>query len=62
MRYANLYAPGRDLTPYGMKVEDTDTLVDVMRTLERTSDYRARRAEIAAFNARSRYPEARASR
>ena len=25
VRYANLYAPGRDLTPYGMKVEETDT-------------------------------------
>jgi xanthine dehydrogenase large subunit len=53
VRYANLYAPGRDLTPYGMTVEETDTLHEIMRTLERTSDYRARRAEIAAFNARS---------
>ena len=26
VRYANLYAPGRDLTPYGMTVEETDTL------------------------------------
>ena len=50
----NLYAPGRDLTPYGMTVEDTDTLADIMRTLERTSDYRARRTELAAFNAGSR--------
>ena len=55
VRYANLYAPGRDLTPYGMTVEDTDTLVDVMRTLERTSDYRARRTELAASNAGSRF-------
>ena len=31
VRYANLYAPGRDLTPYGMTVEDTDTLHDIMR-------------------------------
>jgi xanthine dehydrogenase large subunit len=54
-RYANVYAPGRDLTPYGMTVEDTDTLHDIMRTLERTSDYRVRRGEIAAFNARSRF-------
>ena len=53
IRYANLYAPGRDLTPYGMAVEDTDTLLDILRTLERTSDYRARREDIAAFNARS---------
>ncbi|HKH33844.1 MAG TPA: molybdopterin cofactor-binding domain-containing protein, partial [Beijerinckiaceae bacterium] len=55
MRYANLYSPGRDLTPFGMVVEETDTLHDVLRTLERTSDYRARRGEIAAFNAGSRF-------
>ena len=53
VRYANLYAPGRDTTPYGMVVEETGTLLDIMTTLERTSDYRARREEIAAFNARS---------
>jgi xanthine dehydrogenase large subunit len=53
VRLANLYAPGRDLTPYGMEVEETDTLHDILRDLERTSEYRARRAEIAAFNARS---------
>jgi xanthine dehydrogenase large subunit len=55
MRYANLYSPGRDLTPFGMVVEETDTLHDVLRTLERTSDYRGRRGEIAAFNAGSRF-------
>jgi xanthine dehydrogenase large subunit len=55
VRYANLYRPGRDLTPYGMTVEDADTLHDIMRTLERTTDYRSRRAEIAAFNGRSRF-------
>ncbi|MFL5178417.1 MAG: xanthine dehydrogenase molybdopterin binding subunit, partial [Microvirga sp.] len=55
VRYANLYAPGRDLTPYGMTVEDTETLADVMRTLERTSDYRARRTELGASNAGSRF-------
>ena len=53
VRLANLYAPGRDLTPYGMPVEETDTLRAILRDLERTSDYRARRAEIAAFNAAS---------
>jgi xanthine dehydrogenase large subunit len=54
VRYANLYAPGRNVTPYGMEVEDTDTLHAIMRELERSSDYRARRNEIAAFNAGSR--------
>src|SRR4029079_12278156 len=39
-----------DLTPYGMKVEETDTLPALIDQLERTSDYRARRAAIAAHN------------
>ena len=51
VRKANLYAPGRDLTPYGMKVEETDTLPALIERLEQTSDYRARRAAIAAHNA-----------
>jgi xanthine dehydrogenase large subunit len=50
VRKVNFYAPGRDLTPYGMPVEDPDTLHAIVEALERTSDYRARRAEIAAFN------------
>jgi xanthine dehydrogenase large subunit len=53
IRYANLYAPGRNVTPYGMEVEETETLKAVIETLERTSDYRARRQAIAAFNAGS---------
>jgi xanthine dehydrogenase large subunit len=53
VRFANLYRPGGHLTPYGMEVEETDTLHGLVRTLERTSDYRARRQEIAAFNASS---------
>ena len=51
MRYANLYRPGGNLTPYGMEVEETDTLRSIVETLERTSDYRAPPREIAAFNA-----------
>ncbi|HZH53301.1 MAG TPA: xanthine dehydrogenase molybdopterin binding subunit [Microvirga sp.] len=53
VRYANFYRPGGNLTPYGMEVEETDTLLGLVQTLERTSDYRARREEIAAFNASS---------
>jgi xanthine dehydrogenase large subunit len=53
VRYANLYRPGQDLTPYGMEVEETDTLRGIIETLERTSDYRARRQDVAAFNAAS---------
>lgn len=52
---ANLYAPmgsPPQTTPYGMEVEDsiTDRILD--RLLE-TSDYHARKAAIADFNARS---------
>jgi xanthine dehydrogenase large subunit len=53
VRKANLYGPGRDLTPYGQTVEDCDVALLVIEQLERSSDYRARRKEIAAFNARS---------
>ena len=53
VRLANFYAPGRDLTPYGMPVEDFDTLHALVAELERTSEYRGRRQEIAAFNATS---------
>ena len=53
VRYANFYRPGQNLTPYGMEVEETDTLLGLVQTLERTSNYRGRREEIAAFNASS---------
>ena len=52
VRKANLYAPKRDVTPYGMRVEDNIAL-EVIEELEKSSDYRARRQEIEAFNARS---------
>ncbi|QCI68377.1 xanthine dehydrogenase molybdopterin binding subunit [Phreatobacter stygius] len=51
VRYRNLYGTGdRNITPYGMTVED-NIAAEVMRELETTADYRARRAGIAAFNA-----------
>ena len=53
VRYANFYRPGENLTPYGMEVEETDTLHNLVRSLEETSNYRERRKEIAAFNASS---------
>ncbi len=53
VRLANLYgAPGRDMTPYGMRVED-NVAGDIMRQLAETSDYRARRAAIRDWNAAS---------
>uniref|UniRef100_UPI0013D51B9B molybdopterin-dependent oxidoreductase n=1 Tax=Enterobacter hormaechei TaxID=158836 RepID=UPI0013D51B9B len=40
----------RNVTPYGMTVED-NIAAEVMGQLEASSDYRRRRAGIAAFNA-----------
>ena len=52
VRRANFYAPGRDLTPYDMQVEDfvADRLFD---ELERSSEYRLRRDAIREWNATS---------
>jgi xanthine dehydrogenase large subunit len=54
LRKRNLYGPGRDMTPYGMQVTD-NIMPEVIETLERTSDYRARRQSTAAFNRTSRF-------
>lgn len=53
VRKRNLYAKGRDITPYGMKVED-NIARDVIETLEESSDYRERRIAIAKFNQNNR--------
>jgi xanthine dehydrogenase large subunit len=50
VRKRNLYEAGRDVTPYGMKVEDNINL-EVIEELEKTSDYRERRQAVTAFNA-----------
>jgi len=52
VRRANFYGPGRDVTPYDMRVEDfvADRLFD---ELAESSDYAARRAEIRKWNAAS---------
>jgi xanthine dehydrogenase large subunit len=52
IRVANLYGPGRDVTQYGMTIED-NIAPQMMKRLRETSRYDARRAEIAAFNAKS---------
>jgi xanthine dehydrogenase large subunit len=54
VRKANLYGVSGDLTPYGQLVADS-VLPEIMETLEASSDYRARRAAIAAWNAASRH-------
>lgn len=43
---------GRNVTPYGMKVED-NIVAPLVETLERDCNYRARRDAITAFNAAS---------
>jgi xanthine dehydrogenase large subunit len=50
VRKRNFYREGRDITPYGMRVEEHGTLHDLVDTLEESSAYRARRQEVAAFN------------
>ena len=48
VRRANFYAgPGRDLTPYGMRVED-NIIAPLVARLVSDADYAGRRAEIAA--------------
>jgi xanthine dehydrogenase large subunit len=54
VRLKNFYGPGRDMTPYGMKVAD-NVLPELIGELEQSSDYRARRQAIAAFNKTSRF-------
>jgi xanthine dehydrogenase large subunit len=52
VRLANLYGPGRDVTPYGMTVED-NIAPQIISRLRQDARYDARRAEVAAFNARN---------
>ncbi len=49
VRKANLYGKGRDTTPYHMTVAD-NIAPELIDKLEKTSDYRARRAEIGTYN------------
>jgi xanthine dehydrogenase large subunit len=52
VREANLYGPGRDVTPYGMTVAD-NIAPGLIARLRADSRYDARAAAIAAFNANS---------
>jgi xanthine dehydrogenase large subunit len=52
VRRRNLYGPGRDVTPYHMRVHD-NVVAELIDELEATSEYRRRRKEIAAFNTAS---------
>ncbi|HEU0067440.1 MAG TPA: molybdopterin cofactor-binding domain-containing protein, partial [Sphingomonas sp.] len=50
VRIANLYAPGRDTTPYGMTVAD-NIAPQILARLRGDARYDARRRAVAAFNA-----------
>lgn len=49
VRMRNVYAPGKDVTPYGQVVENNQ-LPAIYQTLEKTSAYRERRTEIRRWN------------
>ena len=50
VRQANLYGPGRDETPYHMKVED-NVAPEIIAELVESAGYESRREKVAAFNA-----------
>jgi xanthine dehydrogenase large subunit len=50
VRQANLYGPGRDVTPYHMIVED-NVAPDIMAELAESAGYAGRREAVDAFNA-----------
>jgi xanthine dehydrogenase large subunit len=50
VRQANLYGPGRDVTPYHMNVED-NVAPEIIAELAKSAGYAARREAVAAFNA-----------
>jgi len=49
VRQANLYGPGRDVTPYGMTVTD-NVAPDLIADLATQANYAERAAKVAAFN------------
>ncbi|WP_428641502.1 xanthine dehydrogenase molybdopterin binding subunit [Roseibium sp.] len=51
IRKLNFYDGERNMTPYGMPVEEFEVMHDLIDKLEESSDYRTRREDVAAFNA-----------
>ena len=49
VRKRNLYGKGRDITPYNMQISD-NIMPAMVRELEKSSDYRARRKTVKSFN------------
>ena len=56
VRQANLYGPGRDVTPYHMTVED-NVAPEIIAELAESAGYAARREAVAAFNAEPSHPQ-----
>ncbi|BFM48661.1 xanthine dehydrogenase molybdopterin binding subunit [Marinomonas sp. THO17] len=54
IRKLNCYQTGKDTTPYGQQIEE-DVLLSLIEELEVSSDYRARREAIKAYNRQSPY-------
>jgi len=52
IRKLNCYQTGKDTTPYGQQIEE-DVLLTLIEELEVSSDYRARREAIKAYNKQS---------
>ena len=50
IRKLNFYDGDRNLTPYGMPVEEFEVMHDLVNQLEQSSDYWNRRDEVRAFN------------
>jgi xanthine dehydrogenase large subunit len=53
VRQANLYGPGRDVTPYHMTIED-NVAPQIIAELAQSAGYEARRGAVAEFNASHR--------
>ncbi len=54
IRKRNFYSKGRDVTPYGQKVRD-NVIRQLVAELEKSSDYKNRRRQIAKFNRKSSF-------
>ncbi len=50
IRLKNLYRAGKNVTPYGMQVDQHDSMLEIMQQLEKNTDYRARREQIKQWN------------
>jgi xanthine dehydrogenase large subunit len=54
IRKRNFYSKGRDITPYGQRVRD-NIIAKLVAELEKTSDYKNRRRQVARFNKENRF-------